>query len=91
MFFDYGVSLARQQSHNCHTENKRFRKVPQSEENTLQAIHPQKHLSYCFGGNLMVRWIKLYGQQYFGFWVLGLVLFAFQEIPYMLILLRCIM
>ena len=39
----------------------------------------------------MVRWIKLYGQQYFGFWVPGLVLFAFQEIPYMLMLLRCIM
>ena len=32
----------------------------------------------------MVRWIKIFGQQYFGFWVLGLVLFALQEIPYML-------
>ena len=32
----------------------------------------------------MVRWIKLFGNQYFGFWVLGLVLFAIQEIPYML-------
>ena len=32
----------------------------------------------------MVRWLKLMGDQYFGFWVLGLVLFAFQEIPYML-------
>lgn len=31
----------------------------------------------------MVRWLKLFGDQYFGFWVLGLVLFALQEIPYM--------
>ena len=32
----------------------------------------------------MVRWFKLVGNQYFGFWVLGLVLFVIQEIPYML-------
>ena len=32
----------------------------------------------------MVRWVKIVGNQYFGFWVLGLVLFALQEIPYML-------
>ncbi len=32
----------------------------------------------------MVRWIKIFGNQYLGFWVLGLVLFALQEIPYML-------
>jgi len=32
----------------------------------------------------MVRWFKLFGDQYLGFWVLGLVLFAIQEIPYML-------
>ena len=32
----------------------------------------------------MVRWFKLLGDQYLGFWVLGLVLFAIQEIPYML-------
>lgn len=32
----------------------------------------------------MVRWIKLFGDQYLGFWVLGLALFALQEIPYML-------
>ena len=31
----------------------------------------------------MVRWIRLFREQYFGFWVLGLVLFALQEIPYM--------
>ena len=31
----------------------------------------------------MVRWMKLFGDQYFGFWILGLVLFAIQEIPYM--------
>ena len=31
----------------------------------------------------MVRWLKLFGDQYFGFWILGLVLFAVQEIPYM--------
>ena len=32
----------------------------------------------------MVRWIKIFGNQNLGFWVLGLVLFALQEIPYML-------
>ena len=32
----------------------------------------------------MGRWIKIFGNQYLGFWVLGLVLFALQEIPYML-------
>lgn len=31
----------------------------------------------------MVRWVKLYGKQYLGFWILGLILFAIQEIPYM--------
>ena len=32
----------------------------------------------------MVRWIKIFGNQYLGFWALGLVLFALQEIPYLL-------
>ena len=32
----------------------------------------------------MIKWIKLFGNQYLGFWILGLVLFAIQEIPYML-------
>lgn len=32
----------------------------------------------------MVKWIKLSGDQYLGFWALGLLLFALQEIPYML-------
>ena len=32
----------------------------------------------------MVRWIRLFGEQYLGFWALGIVLFAVQEIPYML-------
>lgn len=32
----------------------------------------------------MVKWIRLFGNQYLGFWVLGLLLFALQEIPYML-------
>ena len=32
----------------------------------------------------MVRWVKLFGNQYLGFWGLGLVLFALQELPYML-------
>lgn len=32
----------------------------------------------------MTRWFKIYGNQYLGFWALGLVLFAVQEIPYML-------
>ena len=35
----------------------------------------------------MVRWIKIFGNQYLGFWALGLVLFALQEIPYLLMLL----
>lgn len=30
----------------------------------------------------MVRWIKLFRDQYLGFWALGLLLFALQEIPY---------
>ena len=33
----------------------------------------------------MVRWIRLFRDQYFGFWVLGLVLFALQEVPYMVV------
>lgn len=33
----------------------------------------------------MVRWKKLFGSQYLGFWALGLVLFALQEIPYMIL------
>ena len=32
----------------------------------------------------MVRWFRLFGNQYLGFWFLGFVLFALQEIPYML-------
>ena len=32
----------------------------------------------------MVRWIKILGNQYFGFWALGVALFALQEVPYML-------
>lgn len=32
----------------------------------------------------MFKWIKLFGHQYFGFWLLGLVLFLIQEIPYMM-------
>ncbi len=31
----------------------------------------------------MFKWFKLFGRQYVGFWVLGLVLFALQEAPYM--------
>ena len=31
----------------------------------------------------MFRWLRLSGRQYLGFWVLGLVLFALQELPYM--------
>ena len=30
----------------------------------------------------MVRWFKLFGDQYLGFWGLGLVLFVLQEVPY---------
>ncbi|MDE7229734.1 MAG: hypothetical protein K2N56_04570 [Oscillospiraceae bacterium] len=32
----------------------------------------------------MVRFFRLFGNQYLGFWVLGLALFAIQEIPYMI-------
>lgn len=31
----------------------------------------------------MFRWFRLFGQQHLGFWALGLLLFALQEIPYM--------
>ena len=31
----------------------------------------------------MVKWFRIGGGQYLGFWVLGLLLFAMQEIPYM--------
>lgn len=31
----------------------------------------------------MFKFFKLFGSQYLGFWVLGLLLFAVQEIPYM--------
>ena len=30
----------------------------------------------------MVRWFKLFGDQYLGFWLPGLVLFLLQEVPY---------
>lgn len=30
----------------------------------------------------MLQWIKLFGNQYIGFWSLGAVLFVLQEIPY---------
>ena len=32
----------------------------------------------------MFRWVKLFGDWYIGFWVIGFFLFALQEIPYML-------
>ena len=31
----------------------------------------------------MFKFVKLFGNQYLGFWVFGLLLFAAQEIPYM--------
>lgn len=31
----------------------------------------------------MLKWMKIFGTQHVGFWVLGLVLFFIQEIPYM--------
>lgn len=31
----------------------------------------------------MVKWVKIFENQYLGFWILGLALFALQEIPYM--------
>lgn len=33
----------------------------------------------------MQRWVRLFGDQYLGFWIPGLALFAVQEIPYLLI------
>lgn len=30
----------------------------------------------------MLRFVKIFGNQYLGFWIFGLVLFAVQEIPY---------
>ncbi|MBQ8326995.1 MAG: hypothetical protein IJX86_07955 [Lachnospiraceae bacterium] len=32
----------------------------------------------------MVKWIKIFDNQYLGFWVLGLVLVVIQELPYMI-------
>lgn len=32
----------------------------------------------------MFKWFKIVKNQYFGFWALGLLLFAVQEIPYMI-------
>ncbi|MCX4356072.1 MAG: hypothetical protein OSJ43_07585 [Oscillospiraceae bacterium] len=31
----------------------------------------------------MFKWVRILGSQYLGFWVLGLIIFALQEIPYM--------
>ena len=31
----------------------------------------------------MFKWVKIFGDQYLGFWVLGLIIFALQEVPYM--------
>ena len=31
----------------------------------------------------MIRWFKVFPHQYLGFWLLGLLLFIIQEIPYM--------
>lgn len=31
----------------------------------------------------VVRWVKIFGDQYLGFWILGIALFALQEVPYM--------
>ncbi len=32
----------------------------------------------------MHRWVRIFGDQYLGFWILGILLFAVQEIPYLL-------
>lgn len=32
----------------------------------------------------MIKWIRILGDQYLGFWALGLVVFALQEMPYVL-------
>jgi hypothetical protein len=35
------------------------------------------------GENKMAKWIRLFDDQYLGFWVLGPLLFVLQEVPYM--------
>ncbi len=32
----------------------------------------------------MVKWVRIFGDQYLGFWAAGLLLFALQELPYMI-------
>lgn len=32
----------------------------------------------------MFKWFKIFKNQYFGFWAIGLLLFAIQELPYMI-------
>lgn len=32
----------------------------------------------------MVKWIKLFKNQYLGFWIGGVVLFVLQEVPYLI-------
>lgn len=31
----------------------------------------------------MFKWVRIFGSQYLGFWALGLIIFALQEVPYM--------
>ncbi len=32
----------------------------------------------------MFKWFKIFGNQYIGFWVLGIILFVLQEVPYII-------
>ena len=36
-----------------------------------------------YGGNNVIKWVKLFSNYYLGFWFLGFILFVVQEIPYM--------
>ena len=31
----------------------------------------------------MFKWVRIFGAQYLGFWAFGLIIFALQEVPYM--------
>lgn len=43
----------------------------------------EREIRICEDKSKMIKWIKIGGNQYFGFWIFGLLLFALQEVPYM--------
>ena len=64
-------------SHNAFISAMAFLLTNQRLESIIKNI-----FLYDMGGD-MFKFFKLFGDQYLGFWVLGLLLFAVQEIPYM--------